>query len=124
MAVVNDYQVAKKLIQLQQSAQSRHLHFGLSFKTVKSLMSRKTCYYTGVVLTDADGPTQRTIDRVDNGRGYVDGNVVACSKRINQLKGDGSLEELLLLIRGIDKHVSRRVPGNSSRKLTKLKKVA
>lgn len=35
-----------------------------------------------------------TIDRVDNSRGYIRGNVAVISMRANQIKGNGTSEEL------------------------------
>lgn len=39
-----------------------------------------------------------TVDRIDNGRGYVPGNVVVISWRANSLKGDASMWELQQLV--------------------------
>lgn len=91
----NDMPIVKKMVQLEQSAIARGLEFNLSFDTVKKLMNQKTCYYTGVTLTNKQGePTQRTIDRLDNNKGYVEGNVVACCQDINLKKGHMSLQEI------------------------------
>lgn len=40
-------------------------------------------------------PNSPSLDRVDNGQGYVVGNVRVISQRANQMKGDASAEELL-----------------------------
>lgn len=91
----DDLVIARKLVQLEQSAASRGLDFGLKFETVRKLMTQKNCYYTGVELTEKQGePTQRTIDRLDNAKGYVEGNVVACTQDINLKKGHMTLGEI------------------------------
>jgi len=54
-------------------------------------MRSKRCYFTKIELTKPSGkdhaPTDRTIDRIDNGLGYVKGNVVAMAKGVNSFKG-------------------------------------
>jgi phage protein U len=74
MKVIDDIKIAKKLIALENSAKSRGIEFGLTF------------------------------NRVDNDRGYVDNNVVACSKWFNQMKSNLTVEEIKLLYKGIMKH--------------------
>lgn len=74
--------------------------FTLSLQSVHNMLSAQRCYYTGVRLTrpptSAQGelkqgykirPTDVTIDRVDSAKGYVKGNVVACSHAANSAKG-------------------------------------
>ena len=69
--------------------------FSLTVSQVKQLQRRKTCAYTGVAFVDEEGhPLQRTFDRVDSSKGYVHGNVVACTQRINTLKGNCTLAEV------------------------------
>jgi len=88
---------------LMHSAEKRGLDFDLQVSDVKRLLRRKTCYYSGVVLTDAvqgkREPTERTMERLDSSKGYVKGNVVACSHRMNHIKGDATKEELCLLVK-------------------------
>ena len=74
MTTLNDLAVARKLVNLSNSAKSRGKEFNLNLTSIRNLMKAKHCYYTGVKLTNSN----RTIDRVDNDKGYVIGNVVAC----------------------------------------------
>lgn len=67
--------------------------FTLTFAEYKRLWCAKRCYYTNTLLPvrgETWGDVQKwnrpTIDRVDNSKGYVTGNVVACSYSFNQLK--------------------------------------
>ena len=99
---MEDITVAKKLVMLNQSANKRGIEFGLSFATVKRLLSRKTCYYTGVPFTEAN---PRSIDRVDNDKGYVDGNVVACTVAVNQLKSNLTVKQLDMLYKKVHKFI-------------------
>jgi hypothetical protein len=80
-----DLLVANKLHQLKDSAVRRGKEFDLTFNVVKKLLKRKTCYYTGLKFV-ADNNLHLTIDRIDNRKGYIVGNVVACSNWANQMK--------------------------------------
>jgi hypothetical protein len=77
-----DLRVAKKLVMINNRCKQKGLRFDLSLATVKRLLQRKTCYFTGMALT----PSTLTFDRVNNSRGYEEGNVVACHLAFNQFK--------------------------------------
>ena len=94
---VTDLYVAKKLVQLKQSADSRGIAFSLSFKTVKRLLSTKRCYYTGKLFST--GINSRSVDRLDSNLGYIEGTVVSCTIDINQKKANLTLEEIFMLSR-------------------------
>lgn len=83
-AVPFPIRVANKFVSLYRSAKSRNKEFNISYLDVYRLLSRKTCYYTGIPFDD--DINKRSIDRIDSSRGYVKGNVVACSLRVNQIK--------------------------------------
>jgi hypothetical protein len=91
-----DLEIAKKMIKIWQSAMDRKLEFNLSFETVKRLMSYKTCYYTGKPFED-DGPYARSFDRVDSSKGYIEGNLVACTVDINSKKSNLTVDEIKML---------------------------
>ncbi len=93
---ISDIEVAKKLINIFQSAQDRKLQFNLSFEYVRKMLEYKTCYYTGKAFTE-DGPHARSFDRVDSDKGYIEGNVVACTIEINGKKSNLSFEEISCL---------------------------
>ena len=99
----DDYYIAKKLVQLKQSADSRKIEFALKFKTVKKLLSAKTCYYTGKTFTKK-GPGARSIDRVDATKGYTDDNVVACTTDINAKKTNLTVDEILVISKRVQMH--------------------
>lgn len=82
-----EIRVAEKYLQLLQSAQRRHLDFNLSLVDVRNLLLRKTCYYSNVKFNPNGGhEDSRTIDRLDCNKGYVKGNVVACTYKMNIFK--------------------------------------
>ena len=102
---ITDLIVCKKMLQLSQSAADRGIEFGLSYKTVKNLLKQNKCYYTGRKF-DKNGEYVRSIDRVDNSRGYVDGNVVACTAKINMRKNDLSVAEITMFAEKINSFIS------------------
>ena len=86
---VDDLKVAKKLLRLQEGAKKRGLNFDLSFAELKRIMKKKTCHFTGIPISaylEATDAQKLTLDRKDPTKGYVSGNVVACSYMANQLK--------------------------------------
>ena len=93
---IPDIEVARKLVNIHSSAQSRNLEFDLSFEYVKKLLEYTTCFYTNVQFTE-DGPHARSFDRVDNDKGYVIGNVVACTTDINGKKNNLTIDEIICL---------------------------
>jgi len=101
---MNDLYIAKKLIRLEQSANKRGIEFDLSFSDVKRLLNTKRCYYSRVELTDVEeDPNQRSLERVDNNKGYVKGNVVACSRRLNSIKSNLEVKEIKYFYNGLKK---------------------
>ena len=92
-AEVTDLEVARKMIKIHQSAQDRKLEFDLSFESVKKLLQYQTCYYTGKKFEE-EGLMSRSFDRIDSSKGYVEGNVVACTVDINGKKCNLSLDEI------------------------------
>ena len=90
---ISEIEVAKKLINIYQSAQDRKLQFNLSFEYVRKMLEYKTCYYTNKPFTE-DGPNARSFDRVDSDKGYIEGNVVACTIDINGKKSNLSFDEI------------------------------
>jgi len=99
----SDVEVAKKLLNIYQSAMDRKLEFGLSFESVKTLLKFQTCYYTGRKF-ETEGPYARSIDRIDSSKGYIEGNVVSCTVDINGKKSNLSDEEIELLYNKIVVH--------------------
>lgn len=100
--VVTDLEVARKMINLKQSADSRGIKFDLSFMTLKKLLEQKKCFYTGKYF-DEKGDFSLSIDRIDSREGYIEGNVVACTVEINRKKTDITPDEIEMLYRAIKK---------------------
>lgn len=83
--VVDDVKIQSKLNQLKGSAKKRDIEFDLTYDDVKKLLEVKTCYYLGTRFS-YNKQFSRTIDRLDNKKGYIKGNVVACSYKSNCIK--------------------------------------
>jgi hypothetical protein len=99
---LTDLDVAKKMLNLKQSADSRNIKFDLSFNTLKKMMEQKKCFYTGRQF-DTKGDYALSIDRIDNKLGYIEGNVVACTVEINRKKTDITLDEIEMIYNAIKK---------------------
>lgn len=99
---LTDLDVAKKMLNLKQSADSRNIKFDLSFNTLKKMMEQKKCFYTNRKL-DTKGDYSMSIDRIDNRLGYIEGNVVACTVDINRKKTDITLEEIEMIYNAVKK---------------------
>lgn len=76
----------------RKSCKKRHIEFALSFISVFNMWSANHDFYTGQKLTNEN----TSIDRVNNSKGYIPGNVVACTKKCNVSKGNISVEEIIL----------------------------
>jgi hypothetical protein len=99
------------------------------------MLEYKTCYYTNVTFTE-DGGTARSFDRIDSDKGYVEGNVVACTIDINGKKSNLTFDEIACLYNKlvkIKKHTEKVVntspeplpakPMHKKPKVTKQKEV-
>ena len=102
--MVSDVDIAQKLLAIKSWADSRGIEFNLSLRKVKKLLSTKKCYISGVELNKVQkDDNQLTFDRLDNSKGYIDDNVVACSLRMNRLKGELTIEDITMLYKSVVK---------------------
>lgn len=87
---MNDLVIAKRYVNKAKQAKRDGIEFDLPFTTFKNMMRATKCGYTGLKLTFQDDRLQKstdlTIDRIDNSKGYVPGNVKAVCFAANQLK--------------------------------------
>ena len=101
---ISHLDVAKKLVAIKTSADSRGIEFNLSLKRVRQLLNTKRCFISGARLNRIQqDPNQLTFDRLDNTKGYTDDNVVACSLRINRLKDSLTIDDITMLYMAIQK---------------------
>lgn len=122
-AEVTDLEVARKMIKIHQSAQDRKLDFDLSFESVKKLLQYQTCYYTGKKFED-EGLMSRSFDRIDSTKGYVEGNVVACTVDINGKKSNLSLDEIeCLYVKLVNRSNGKKEQENIKIEITDIKDI-
>lgn len=91
--------VAKFYLNKHKNAFSRGIEFSINLISLRNVLKAKRCYWTGIELTHPPltnsgeyppgykkRPSDVTIERIDSRKGYVKGNVVACSQYANSLK--------------------------------------
>lgn len=91
MGKIDDLYIASSYLEHYRHAKKRSIEFSLSFLSFKNIMRAKKCGYTGIPLTvarrgEAEKPSDRTIDRINNSIGYESGNVIAVCRCANSLK--------------------------------------
>ena len=98
--------IHKKSILLNK-AKNRAKKKGLEFNIdVSDVVIPKICPVLGIdIITDLQGRythNSPSIDRIDNDKGYVKGNVRVISHRANHLKGNGTVAEMRLIIQDLE----------------------
>lgn len=83
---MTDEAIARSYISKIDNAKTNGHEFSLSFNQYKKLVSRKTCFYTSLPFNKDNTDYKKTIDRIDNSKGYVPGNVVVCLNVVNNIK--------------------------------------
>lgn len=98
-----DYRRANSLLSLISSAKDRAKVRGLEVTiTVDDVCVPSHCPVLGIPLFRSKGqpgPNSPTIDRIDNTRGYVPGNIMVISLRANIIKRDATIDELKAIVR-------------------------
>ena len=88
----------------KQSAKARGIEFSIDPEDIKIPTH---CRYLGVELTKIIGKnkgkvnTNVSLDRIDNSKGYVKGNVQVISALANKLKSNCSIETLVSFAKGV-----------------------
>lgn len=89
-----------RVSRLLAAAKERAKQKGLEFDITHSdIIIPDYCPVLGIKLERGNGRTRPELDRRDNSRGYVKGNVFVISGRANRIKADASVEELQALLR-------------------------
>ena len=100
-----DTNYAKKLLYAaKRRAVTREIEFDL---TVEDIIIPEYCPVLGLKLQPVQGITGRdsspSLDRIDNSKGYVKGNVAVISFRANTLKNNATADELRAVADFMDK---------------------
>jgi hypothetical protein len=110
-SVVPGSVVGSILCRYKQGARYRGLDFDLSLGDFSNLV-KSPCYYCGQppsmgIVRDARSEMFGGIDRLDNDKGYVMGNVVSCCTTCNKAKRDMSYKDFLIWINRLIRHNTR-----------------
>lgn len=94
-----EYKLRNLIGALLNSARYRAKQRGMEFNLSREdIVIPARCPVLGLEMTigRSAGPrdTSPTLDRIDNAKGYIKGNVVVVSFRANRLKGDATLAEI------------------------------
>ena len=91
-----------------QNSKDRAKKTGVEWNLTKEDFELPThCPVLGLELKYEKGPREdrsASLDRLDNNRGYVPGNVFVVSWRVNALKKDATLDELKKIAAYIENH--------------------
>jgi len=80
------------------NAKRRYKEFSISIEDLKELWTLQNglCFYTNDKMLFKLGCIDSvSIDRVDSSKGYTKSNIVLCKYKVNVMKNDSSVEELL-----------------------------
>ena len=87
--------------QLKQGAKKRNIDFDLTPNDLNNLSFPITCPVLGIPLVFNRGSVQDnsvSIDRIDSSKGYTIDNIVVVSNRVNKLKSNASLDEMVKIV--------------------------
>lgn len=87
--------VATRLVNTYASATRRQKDFGLTMSYLANIAQQKVCAYSGEPFCEGVNDDMMTLERFDNDKGYVPGNVIPVKKKYNSARGNFSLEELI-----------------------------
>ena len=95
----------KKSSQCRRRRRNKVLEYNLTLEYIKELLLKQEYkdYYTGQV---PENYKDYSIDRIDSNLGYIEGNIVITTNRVNAMKNDMSTEEFKKLISDIYKNIS------------------
>lgn len=103
---------------IKSSAKRRNIHFDLDYT---DLILPTTCPILGIQLdyknflggTEFNSDNYATVDRFDNTKGYIKGNVWIISRLANNMKNKADLDELHLFCTSMLNHIeTHRALGN------------
>lgn len=86
--------VARRLAKTFTSANNRGKDFNLTFEYMKNILAQTHCAYSGEKFTQETGPDSMTLERWNNDKGYVLGNVIPVKDKYNNLKANLSIEQM------------------------------
>jgi len=82
MEKLTDLQIAGHLLDLNKKALGEGKKFGVKFTTMKKVMNRKTCTFSGLPL---GGENKRKLVLIEPKFGYVDPNIIAIAEGVDEV---------------------------------------
>lgn len=96
-----------KLSRVKSRSKRKNLEFNLTIEYLKSIYPKNNmCPLLNIPLdwkSSYKHPSTPSLDRIDNSKGYIKGNVQWVSWRANNLMGDATPEELFILAQNYKK---------------------
>lgn len=88
---------------LVRNAKSRKIELKITPKDIENLYDKQDgkCYYTGIPISLQVSDHTASIDRINNDRGYIKGNICWAHKNINRMKSSFSKEDFILLCKQV-----------------------
>lgn len=90
-----------RFLDARQRANKTGMEFDIEFN---DLVWSEICPVYGIPLDSRDRDHTPSMDRVDNAKGYIKGNVRIISVKANTKKNSSSLEELKLIVKYMEDH--------------------
>lgn len=87
-------------------ARKRGIEFNITEEYIKSIWN-DVCPVLGIPLkanASRYEDNSFSLDRIDNTKGYIEGNVVIISNRANKLKNNASLDELRKIVKFLESY--------------------
>jgi len=78
----DDIALARAYLNKADQAKGKGIEFTISLTSFKNMLKSRKCFFTGLPLT----AETFSIDRIDNSKGYIAGNVAAVHLNFNQMK--------------------------------------
>lgn len=111
----SDVTIARKYTQKHQRAKDLGHQFEIPFSSFKRMRNRKTCELTKVKMNLENS----TIDRIDNRKGYLVGNVAGVRSDMNRLKG--TIESVIGNTPDVDWYTIQRLVNNTIERIERGK---
>lgn len=89
---------------LRKSAAKRKRYFTLTVEEFSDIIGRPCCYCTAEPSHILGETQYNSVDRIDNNRGYVAGNIAPACHRCNRMKFQLSHDEFIAHIKKIYEH--------------------
>lgn len=84
--VTQNIKFAECYVAKKKDAMRRGIEFTLSFQAFVNMKMQTQCAYTGLPFSETVEEDKMTMERIDNDKGYINGNVVPVMKRYNSLR--------------------------------------